>query len=360
MWRFLLTEPAGAAANMALDAGLLDRVINAGAQMLMGTFNSADTAAMLRVNKNLIARSIPCNAEADSLNCAILAPDVTPDDPEFDLFIKEVAREMTAKAGQKCTAIRRTLVPRPLVDAVATALKARLTKIVVGDPAVEGVRMGALASKAQQSDVAERVAQFRDQVRRRISGELTEEEFLPLRLQNGLYYQRHAYMLSVAIPYGHLRANQMRMLSHIAAEHDRGYGHFSTRQNIQYNWIKLEEVPDILSKLASVEMHAIQTSGNCIRNITADAMVGVAEDEIIDARPYCEVLRQWSTLHPEFAFLPRKFKIAVSGAKEDRAATAPGAVAVVGTAAAERAVVDPDGATARGAREPRGDRCGGR
>ncbi|MEW6318282.1 MAG: nitrite/sulfite reductase, partial [Pseudomonadota bacterium] len=157
--------------------------------------------------------------------------------------------------------------------------------------------------------VADRVAQFRDQVRRRISGELTEEEFLPLRLQNGLYYQRHAYMLRVAIPYGHLRAKQLRMLSHIAAEHDRGYGHFSTRQNIQYNWIELEQVPDILAKLASVEMHAIQTSGNCIRNITTDQFAGVAPDEVIDARPLAEILRQWSTFIPEFAFLPRKFKI---------------------------------------------------
>lgn len=169
--------------------------------------------------------------------------------------------------------------------------------------------------------VADRVAQFRDQVRRRISGELTEEEFLPLRLQNGLYYQRHAYMLRVAIPYGHLRAKQLRMLSHIAAEHDRGYGHFSTRQNIQYNWIELEQVPDILAKLASVEMHAIQTSGNCIRNITTDQFAGVAPDEVIDARPLAEILRQWSTFIPEFAFLPRKFKIAVSASRDDRAVT---------------------------------------
>lgn len=169
--------------------------------------------------------------------------------------------------------------------------------------------------------VADRVAQFRDQVRRRISGELTEEEFLPLRLQNGLYMQRHAYMLRVAIPYGLLAAKQLRMLSHIAAEHDRGYGHFSTRQNIQYNWIQLDDVPNILGKLASVEMHAIQTSGNCIRNITTDQFAGVAPDEFVDPRPLAEILRQWSTFIPEFAFLPRKFKIAISATREDRAVT---------------------------------------
>jgi sulfite reductase (NADPH) hemoprotein beta-component len=170
-----------------------------------------------------------------------------------------------------------------------------------------------------QKIVDERVAQFRDQVRRRLSGELTEEEFRPLRLQNGLYMQRHAYMLRVAIPYGHLRSEQMRMLAHIAREHDRNYGHFSTRTNIQYNWIELEETPAILAKLASVEMHAIQTSGNVLRNITSDQFAGVAPDEIVDPRPYCEILRQWSTFHPEFAWLPRKFKIAVCGSHEDRA-----------------------------------------
>jgi len=171
-----------------------------------------------------------------------------------------------------------------------------------------------------QTIVDERVEQFRDQVRRRLSDELSEEEFRPLRLQNGLYLQRHAYMLRVAIPYGHLRSKQLRMLGQIAREHDRNYGHFSTRTNIQYNWIKLEETPEILAKLASVEMHAIQTSGNCIRNITADQFAGVAPDEIVDPRPYCEILRQWSTFHPEFAWLPRKFKIAVCGSREDRAA----------------------------------------
>jgi len=171
-----------------------------------------------------------------------------------------------------------------------------------------------------QTIVDERVEQFRDQVRRRLSDELSEEEFRPLRLQNGLYLQRHAYMLRVAIPYGHLRSKQMRMLGQIAREHDRNYGHFSTRTNIQYNWIKLEETPEILAKLATVEMHAIQTSGNCIRNITADQFAGVAPDEIVDPRPYCEILRQWSTFHPEFAWLPRKFKIAVCGSREDRAA----------------------------------------
>jgi sulfite reductase (NADPH) hemoprotein beta-component len=169
--------------------------------------------------------------------------------------------------------------------------------------------------------VKERVAQYRDQVRRRLSDELTEDEFRPLRLQNGLYLQRHAYMLRIAVPYGLLSSKQMRMFAHIARKHDRGYGHFTTRQNIQFNWINLEETPDILDKLASVEMHAIQTSGNCIRNITSDEYCGVAADEIIDPRPYAEILRQWSTFHPEFAYLPRKFKIAINGALEDRAAT---------------------------------------
>ncbi|WP_042301520.1 nitrite/sulfite reductase [Paraburkholderia kururiensis] len=171
-----------------------------------------------------------------------------------------------------------------------------------------------------QTIVDERVAQYRDQVRRRLSGELSEEEFRPLRLQNGLYMQRHAYMHRIAIPYGNLRSDQLRMLARVAREHDRGYGHFSTRTNIQYNWIKLEETPDLLAKLASVQMHGIQTSGNCIRNITADQFAGVAPDEIVDPRPWAEVLRQWSTFHPEFAWLPRKFKIAVCGSKEDRIA----------------------------------------
>jgi sulfite reductase (NADPH) hemoprotein beta-component len=169
--------------------------------------------------------------------------------------------------------------------------------------------------------VTERVAQFRAQVARRVSGELSEDEFKPLRLMNGLYLQLHAYMLRVAIPYGTLSALQMRKLAHIARSYDRGYGHFTTRQNIQYNWPKLGEVPDILAELASVEMHAIQTSGNCIRNTTADPLAGVAADEIGDPRVYAEIIRQWSTLHPEFSFLPRKFKIAVTGAPNDRAVT---------------------------------------
>ncbi|MFC7514496.1 nitrite/sulfite reductase [Herbaspirillum sp. GCM10030257] len=168
--------------------------------------------------------------------------------------------------------------------------------------------------------VKERVAQYADQVRRRLSNELLEDEFRPLRLQNGLYYQRHAYMLRIAVPYGLLASKQMRLFAHIAREYDRGYGHFTTRQNIQFNWIKLEDTPEILSKLASVEMHAIQTSGNCVRNITSDEFAGIAPDEIIDPRPYAEILRQWSTFNPEFAFLPRKFKIAINGALEDRAA----------------------------------------
>ena len=168
--------------------------------------------------------------------------------------------------------------------------------------------------------VKERVDQFRDQVKRRLSGELTEDEFKPLRLMNGLYLQLHAYMLRVAVPYGTLSSKQMRMLGHIARKYDRGYGHFTTRQNIQYNWPKLEDIPAILDDLASVEMHAIQTSGNCIRNTSADHFAGAAADEVADPRIYAEIIRQWSTLHPEFAFLPRKFKICVVGAEKDRAA----------------------------------------
>ncbi|MDN4052378.1 nitrite/sulfite reductase [Massilia sp. YIM B02763] len=170
--------------------------------------------------------------------------------------------------------------------------------------------------------VRERIAQYRDQVRRRLADELTEEEFLPLRLQNGLYLQRHAYMLRIAVPYGLLSTAQMRMFAHIARTYDRGYGHFTTRQNIQFNWIELEQTPDILTDLASVEMHAIQTSGNCIRNITTDEYAGTAADELVDPRPFAEILRQWSTFHPEFIALPRKFKIAINGAVEDRAAIA--------------------------------------
>jgi sulfite reductase (NADPH) hemoprotein beta-component len=170
--------------------------------------------------------------------------------------------------------------------------------------------------------VRERIAQYRDQVRRRLADELTEAEFLPLRLQNGLYMQRHAYMMRIAVPYGLLASKQMRMFAHIARKYDRGYGHFTTRQNIQFNWIELEQTPDILTELASVQMHAIQTSGNCIRNTTSDPFAGVAADEIIDPRPYAEVLRQWSTFHPEFIALPRKFKVAINGAVEDRAAIA--------------------------------------
>ena len=169
--------------------------------------------------------------------------------------------------------------------------------------------------------VNERVAQFRDQTRRYLAGELTEDEFRPLRLMNGLYVQRHAPMLRVAVPYGMLSSRQLRKLAHIARTYDRGYAHFTTRQNLQFNWPALETVPDILAELAEVEMHAIQTSGNCIRNTTSDHFAGVAGDELIDPRPYCEIIRQWSTFHPEFTFLPRKFKIAVSGAREDRAAT---------------------------------------
>ncbi|NOZ32892.1 MAG: nitrite/sulfite reductase [Alphaproteobacteria bacterium] len=168
--------------------------------------------------------------------------------------------------------------------------------------------------------VAERAAEFADQVRRRISGELSEEHFRPLRLMNGLYLQLHAYMLRVAVPYGTLSSAQMRMLAHIAETYDRGYAHFTTRQNVQFNWPRLEDVPAILADLASVEMHAIQTSGNCIRNVTTDHFAGAAADEIIDPRPVAEIIRQWSSLHPEFSFLPRKFKIALTGSPNDRAA----------------------------------------
>ena len=171
-----------------------------------------------------------------------------------------------------------------------------------------------------QKLVDERVEQYRDQTRRYLAGQISEDEFLPLRLQNGLYVQRLAPMLRIAVPYGLLSSTQVRKLAYISRKYDKGYVHFTTRQNIQLNWPKLEEVPDILAELASVEMHAIQTSGNCIRNTTTDQFAGVANDEIEDPRPWCEIIRQWSTLHPEFAFLPRKFKIAVCGSEEDRAA----------------------------------------
>ncbi|MBW6526149.1 nitrite/sulfite reductase [Sphingomonas sp. RHCKR7] len=171
-----------------------------------------------------------------------------------------------------------------------------------------------------QAIVDARVEEFRDQCRRRLAGELSEDQFKPLRLMNGLYLQLHAYMLRVAVPYGTLNARQTRMLAHVARRYDRGYGHFTTRQNIQYNWIKLEDAADILAELATVEMHAIQTSGNCIRNISSDQFAGAAADEVTDPRPWAELLRQWSTFHPEFTYLPRKFKIAVIAADEDRAA----------------------------------------
>ncbi|MCS6945690.1 MAG: nitrite/sulfite reductase, partial [Sutterellaceae bacterium] len=170
--------------------------------------------------------------------------------------------------------------------------------------------------------VRERVAQYRDQLRRYLAGALSEDEFRPLRLQNGIYLQRHAPMLRIAIPYGVLASFQLRKLADIARRYDRGIGHFSTRQNLQLNWIRLQDTADILQELAEVDMHAIQTSGNCVRNITTDAFAGVAPDEVVDPRPLAEILRQWSTLHPEFAYLPRKFKIAISGSREDRAATA--------------------------------------
>jgi sulfite reductase (NADPH) hemoprotein beta-component len=186
---------------------------------------------------------------------------------------------------------------------------------------------GATVPKMYQYDqidqrlVLERVAQFRDQTRRYLAGELPEDDFRALRLRNGLYIQRHAPMLRISVPYGLLSSKQLRMLARIAREYDKGYGHFTTRQNIQYNWPKLESVPDILELLATVEMHAIQTSGNCIRNVTADHLAGVAPDEVEDPRPWCEYVRQWATLHPEFSFLPRKFKIAITGSPQDRAAS---------------------------------------
>ncbi|MDO4441191.1 MAG: nitrite/sulfite reductase [Moraxella sp.] len=176
-------------------------------------------------------------------------------------------------------------------------------------------------SYTDQKIVDERVEQFRDQTQRFLAGELPEEQFLPLRLQNGLYIQRHAPMLRIAIPYGLMASHQLRVLAEIARDYDKGYAHFTTRTNLQLNWVKLEEVPDILAKLASHQMHAIQTSGNCIRNTTTDPYAGIHSEEVVDPRPYCEIIRQWSTFHPEFAYLPRKFKIAVIGTKTDRAAT---------------------------------------
>lgn len=171
-----------------------------------------------------------------------------------------------------------------------------------------------------QRIIEDRVKQFRDQTRRYLAGELSEEEFRPLRLQNGLYIQRFAPMLRVAVPYGQLTSRQVRKLAQIARDYDKGYAHISTRQNVQYNWPALEDVPEILAELATVQMHAIQTSGNCLRNVTTDQFAGVAADELIDPRPWCEIVRQWTTFHPEFAYLPRKFKIAINGSTSDRAA----------------------------------------
>lgn len=177
-----------------------------------------------------------------------------------------------------------------------------------------------LYDQYDQQLVNERVAQYRDQTRRYFAGELSEEEFLPLRLQNGLYVQRHAPMLRIAVPYGLVSARQLRKLADITRQYDKGYAHITTRTNFQLNWLKLEQVPDILAELASVQMHCIQTSGNCIRNTTTDQFAGVARDEVVDPRPWCEIIRQWSTFHPEFARLPRKFKIAINGCQQDRAA----------------------------------------
>ncbi|HEY5293266.1 MAG TPA: nitrite/sulfite reductase, partial [Burkholderiales bacterium] len=179
-----------------------------------------------------------------------------------------------------------------------------------------------LYDEIDQRIVDERVRQFRDQTRRHLAGELPEDDFRPLRLQNGLYIQRYAPMLRVAIPYGLVSSAQLRQLAHIARTYDKGYAHFSTRQNVQFNWPRLAEVPEILAELAKVQMHAIQTSGNCVRNTTTDHFAGVAQDEIVDSFVWCELIRQWSTLHPEFAYLPRKFKIAVNAASTDRAVVA--------------------------------------
>src|ERR1700712_1267757 len=176
-------------------------------------------------------------------------------------------------------------------------------------------------SEFDKTFVRQRAAQFRDQLQRHLNGHLPEDDFRALRLQNGWYVQRHAPMLRIAVPYRELSARQLRMLAVIARDFDRGYGHFTTRQNLQFNWIPLDRAADVMDLLASVDMHGIQTSGNCIRNTTSDCFAGVAADEMVDPRPYCEIIRQWTTLHPEFAFLPRKFKIAVTGAREDRAAT---------------------------------------
>src|SRR5882757_8310912 len=178
-----------------------------------------------------------------------------------------------------------------------------------------------LYDSIDQRLVDERVAQFRDQTRRFLAGQLSEDDFRSLRLRNGLYLQRYAPMLRISIPYGLLSSAQVRMFARIAREYDKGFGHFTTRQNLQFNWPKLEQVPDILALLASVEMHAIQTSGNCVRNVTADHLAGIAPDEVEDPRPWCEIVRQWATLHPEFSFLPRKFKIAITGSSQDRAAS---------------------------------------
>ena len=175
-------------------------------------------------------------------------------------------------------------------------------------------------SEIDKKIILTRIKQFENQVSRRLRGKLSEEEFKPLRLMNGLYLQLHAYMLRVAIPYGELSSKQLRKLAFIADKFDKGYGHFTTRQNIQFNWPRLPEIPEILKELSKVEMHAIQTSGNCIRNISCDHLAGLTSDEVEDPRPWCEIIRKWSTFHPEFSFLPRKFKIAVTGCKGDRAA----------------------------------------
>src|SRR5918993_5391152 len=187
-------------------------------------------------------------------------------------------------------------------------------------PSKQGLASMYIYDEIDQGIVDARVTQFRDQTRRFLAGKLTEDQFRPLRLRNGLYIQRYAPMLRIAVPYGILASRQLRVLAHVTRTYDRGTGHFSTRQNLQLNWPRLEDVPEILAYLATVQMHAIQTSGNCVRNITSDHFAGIVPDEIVDPLVWCEIVRQWSTFHPEFTYLPRKFKIAIAGATEDRAA----------------------------------------
>src|SRR5262245_28418845 len=225
----------------------------------------------------------------------------------------------SAAASCRCARANACALPARAFSAMCRATRLPLPALLLPLPARRPPDMYRY-DEFDTEFVRQRVAQFRDQVGRRLSGELTEDEFKPLRLRNGVYLQLHAYMLRIAIPYGTLSSRQMRKLAHIARTYDRGTGHFTTRQNLQFNWPKLADIPDILAELAEVEMHAIQTSGNCIRNVTADHFAGATLEEVADPRPYAEIIRQWSSLHPEFSFLPRKFKVAVTAAEHDRAA----------------------------------------